>query len=141
MQELAGFDLLVNESWNSENFDQAVEPSILLKNKFKALKVALKQWWAVEKIKKLALKSKLLYRLHIIDKLVDDSEVLATIMEENDIIRASLLVVECKEMKDTTKKAKLRWSIEGDENSKFNQGMLNRKCTNLTIKGVKVEGE
>nr|KAJ0213134.1 hypothetical protein LSAT_V11C400213570 [Lactuca sativa] len=50
-----------------------------------------------------------------------DSEVLATIMEENDIIRASLLVVECKEMKDTTKKAKLRWSIEGDENSKFNQ--------------------
>nr|GFA64830.1 RNA-directed DNA polymerase, eukaryota [Tanacetum cinerariifolium] len=39
------------------------------------------------------------------------------------------------------KKAKIQWAIEGDENSKFFHGIINRKRANLAIKGVMVDGE
>nr|GEU36510.1 RNA-directed DNA polymerase, eukaryota [Tanacetum cinerariifolium] len=38
-------------------------------------------------------------------------------------------------------KAKIQWAIEGDENSKFFHGIINRKRANLAIKGVMVDGE
>ncbi|GKC52819.1 hypothetical protein Tco_1075564 [Tanacetum coccineum] len=38
-------------------------------------------------------------------------------------------------------KAKIQWAIEGDENSKFFHGIINRKRINLAIKGVMVDGD
>ncbi|GKC90473.1 hypothetical protein Tco_1151122 [Tanacetum coccineum] len=38
-------------------------------------------------------------------------------------------------------KAKIQWAIEGDENSKFFHGIINRKRANLAIKGVMVDGD
>ncbi|GJW89448.1 RNA-directed DNA polymerase, eukaryota [Tanacetum coccineum] len=38
-------------------------------------------------------------------------------------------------------KAKVRWAIEGDENSKFFHGIINRKRANLSVKGIMVDGE
>ncbi|GKD04877.1 hypothetical protein Tco_1179851, partial [Tanacetum coccineum] len=37
--------------------------------------------------------------------------------------------------------AKIQWAIEGDENSKFFHGIINRKSANLAIKGVMVDGD
>nr|GEZ30546.1 RNA-directed DNA polymerase, eukaryota [Tanacetum cinerariifolium] len=42
---------------------------------------------------------------------------------------------------DCMQKAKIQWAIEGDENSKFFHGIINRKRVNLAIKGVMVDGE
>nr|GEW64643.1 DNA polymerase zeta processivity subunit [Tanacetum cinerariifolium] len=42
---------------------------------------------------------------------------------------------------DCMQKAKIQWAIEGDENSKFFHGIMNRKRANLAIKGVMVDGE
>ncbi|GJS94536.1 RNA-directed DNA polymerase, eukaryota [Tanacetum coccineum] len=42
---------------------------------------------------------------------------------------------------DFMQKAKVRWAIEGDENSKFFHGVINKKRVNLSIKGVMVDGE
>nr|GEW30760.1 RNA-directed DNA polymerase, eukaryota [Tanacetum cinerariifolium] len=43
--------------------------------------------------------------------------------------------------RDYLQKAKIKWAIEGDENSKFFHGIINRKRANLAIKGVMVDGE
>nr|GFB03841.1 RNA-directed DNA polymerase, eukaryota [Tanacetum cinerariifolium] len=43
--------------------------------------------------------------------------------------------------RDCMQKAKIQWAIEGDENSKFFHGIINRKRANLAIKGVMVDGE
>nr|GEV12590.1 RNA-directed DNA polymerase, eukaryota [Tanacetum cinerariifolium] len=43
--------------------------------------------------------------------------------------------------RDCMQKAKIQWTIEGDENSKFFHGIINRKLANLAIKGVMVDGE
>nr|GFB93160.1 RNA-directed DNA polymerase, eukaryota, reverse transcriptase zinc-binding domain protein [Tanacetum cinerariifolium] len=37
-------------------------------------------------------------------------------------------------------KAKIQWAIEGDKNSKFFHGVINRRRSSLTVKGVMVEG-
>ncbi|GJU63615.1 RNA-directed DNA polymerase, eukaryota [Tanacetum coccineum] len=43
--------------------------------------------------------------------------------------------------RDYMQKAKIQWAIEGDENSKFFHGIINRKRANLAIKGVMVDGD
>ncbi|GKD65262.1 RNA-directed DNA polymerase, eukaryota, partial [Tanacetum coccineum] len=43
--------------------------------------------------------------------------------------------------RDYMQKAKIQWAIEGDENSKFFHGIINRKRANLSIKGIMVDGE
>nr|GEX56738.1 RNA-directed DNA polymerase, eukaryota, reverse transcriptase zinc-binding domain protein [Tanacetum cinerariifolium] len=41
---------------------------------------------------------------------------------------------------EVAQKAKIKWSIEGDENSKYYQGVFNKKRGRLTIRGVLVDG-
>ncbi|GJZ98259.1 RNA-directed DNA polymerase, eukaryota, partial [Tanacetum coccineum] len=42
--------------------------------------------------------------------------------------------------KDLVQKSKIKWAIEGDENSKFFHGIINKKKSQLSIRGVFVEG-
>ncbi|GJV84265.1 RNA-directed DNA polymerase, eukaryota [Tanacetum coccineum] len=44
------------------------------------------------------------------------------------------------EVKDLVQKSKIKWAIEGDENSKFFHGIINKKRSQLSIRGVFVEG-
>ncbi|GJS15090.1 RNA-directed DNA polymerase, eukaryota [Tanacetum coccineum] len=37
--------------------------------------------------------------------------------------------------------AKVRWAIEGDENSNYFHTIINKKCANLSVKGVMVDGD
>ncbi|GKE02211.1 putative RNA-directed DNA polymerase, partial [Tanacetum coccineum] len=55
--------------------------------------------------------------------------------------RANLNILEAKAMKDLAQRSKIKWSIEGDENSKYFHGILNSKRRYLAIKGIKWEGE
>lgn len=38
-------------------------------------------------------------------------------------------------------KAKVKWGIEADENTKFFHGVINKKRSQLAISGIKEEGE
>nr|GFC15510.1 RNA-directed DNA polymerase, eukaryota [Tanacetum cinerariifolium] len=49
--------------------------------------------------------------------------------------------IKSSDARDCMKKAKIQWAIKGDENSKFFHDIINRKRTNLAIKGVMVDGE
>ncbi|GJZ32023.1 hypothetical protein Tco_0577459 [Tanacetum coccineum] len=42
---------------------------------------------------------------------------------------------------DLAQKAKIQWAIEGDENSKYFHGIINKKRSQLAIRGVLVDGE
>ncbi|GKC54737.1 RNA-directed DNA polymerase, eukaryota, partial [Tanacetum coccineum] len=41
---------------------------------------------------------------------------------------------------DMAQKAKVKWAIEGDENSRFFHGMLNKKRNQTSIRGIMVDG-
>ncbi|GJY28925.1 RNA-directed DNA polymerase, eukaryota [Tanacetum coccineum] len=44
------------------------------------------------------------------------------------------------EAKDNLQKSKLKWAVEGDENSKFFHGIINKRRSQLAIRGIFVEG-
>nr|GEW61733.1 RNA-directed DNA polymerase, eukaryota [Tanacetum cinerariifolium] len=48
--------------------------------------------------------------------------------------------VEKVDAMEVAQKAKIKWSIEGDENSKYYHGVLNKKRGRLTIRGILVDG-
>ncbi|GJU01589.1 hypothetical protein Tco_1111927 [Tanacetum coccineum] len=41
---------------------------------------------------------------------------------------------------DLAQKAKIKWSIEGDENSNFFHGILNKKRNQMNIRGITIDG-
>ncbi|GKC53395.1 RNA-directed DNA polymerase, eukaryota [Tanacetum coccineum] len=43
--------------------------------------------------------------------------------------------------RDNLQKAKVKWAVEGDENTKYFHGIINKKRANLSIRGVMVDGE
>ncbi|GJT93605.1 hypothetical protein Tco_1082450 [Tanacetum coccineum] len=43
-------------------------------------------------------------------------------------------------VRETEQKVKVKWSVEGDENSSFFHGMLNKKCNLLNIRGIMIDG-
>nr|GEU44047.1 RNA-directed DNA polymerase, eukaryota, reverse transcriptase zinc-binding domain protein [Tanacetum cinerariifolium] len=70
------------------------------------------------------------------------------IREANDDLLASRMELlnqlhdfKTAETSEYIQKAKIKWTIEGDENSKFFHGMVNRKRANLAVKGVMIDGE
>nr|GEU59636.1 RNA-directed DNA polymerase, eukaryota [Tanacetum cinerariifolium] len=48
--------------------------------------------------------------------------------------------IKAKEVADRVQKSKVRWAIEGDENSKFFHGIINEKRSQLAIRGIFVDG-
>ncbi|GJU77185.1 RNA-directed DNA polymerase, eukaryota [Tanacetum coccineum] len=49
--------------------------------------------------------------------------------------------INSKNASELSQKAKIRWSIEGDENSKYFHGILNKMRSQLAIRGVLVDGD
>ncbi|GKD71208.1 hypothetical protein Tco_1325298 [Tanacetum coccineum] len=73
-----------------------------------------------------------------IDKLLDQGgvtdDVLLSRMEDMKQLQELNSSVNC----DFVQKAKVRWAIEGDKNSKFFHGIINRKRANLSVKGMSI---
>nr|GEU38146.1 reverse transcriptase domain-containing protein [Tanacetum cinerariifolium] len=75
-------------------------------------------------------------------KLKDIDKLLYQLGANNDLLsaRSELLKqyhdIQSVETRESIQKAKIKWAIEGDENSKFFHGMINRKRANIAVKGV-----
>ncbi|GJY29586.1 hypothetical protein Tco_0405353 [Tanacetum coccineum] len=46
--------------------------------------------------------------------------------------------IQSSKHRDLIQKAKIRWAIEGDENSKYFHAIINKKRINLSVKGIRV---
>nr|GEY74007.1 RNA-directed DNA polymerase, eukaryota, reverse transcriptase zinc-binding domain protein [Tanacetum cinerariifolium] len=48
--------------------------------------------------------------------------------------------IDISNSKDFIQKSKIKWAVEGDENSKFFHGIINKKSSQLAVRGVFVDG-
>ncbi|GJR03803.1 RNA-directed DNA polymerase, eukaryota [Tanacetum coccineum] len=79
--------------------------------------------------------------LRDIDKELDQGGTNEVILQRRLEILKNLHDINSANARDYMQKAKIQWAIEGDKNSKFFHGIINRKRANLAIKGVMLDGD
>ncbi|GJQ99597.1 hypothetical protein Tco_0522582 [Tanacetum coccineum] len=115
--ELPGFDDLVSKSWNSFTLDDS-NGMIRFKKKLQMLKKEIRAWTLDFK------------RHQPFICLVGSLETITDDVQSSNINN-----------RDIMQKAKIRWAIEGDENSKYFHAIINKKRANLSVKGIMVDGD
>nr|GEV43275.1 RNA-directed DNA polymerase, eukaryota [Tanacetum cinerariifolium] len=137
--DLAGFDEMIKHSWLSISYSNA-NGMIRFKKKIQDLKLIIRQWVKAKNLDISSSKSGIVTELGEIDKAMDRGEFDdATVLRRFEL-KSKLIKVTEMEVKDCDKKSKVKWAVEGDENSKFFHGIINKRRSQLTIRGVFVDG-
>nr|GEV85334.1 RNA-directed DNA polymerase, eukaryota, reverse transcriptase zinc-binding domain protein [Tanacetum cinerariifolium] len=138
--DFQGFDDMITQTWNSISLNDS-NAMVRFKKKLQALKKVIRLWIRNYKRKQMNRTTKIKSKLKDIDKLLNQ------IGAHNDLLSARSEVlkqyhdIQSVVTHESIQKAKIKWAIEGDENSKFFHGMINRKRANLAVKGVMIKGE
>ncbi|GJZ99205.1 RNA-directed DNA polymerase, eukaryota [Tanacetum coccineum] len=133
--------ILLRESKNL--VEAPVDPSNAMLNLMKMLKYLKKKIRAWNNdMRKNSKNSKLMFKA----KLSELDSVIEIGNGNGDIINKRMAVVKSIQELDklqslkAAQKTKIKWAIEGDENSKYYHGILNKKRNQLSIRGVLADG-
>ncbi|GJV97810.1 RNA-directed DNA polymerase, eukaryota [Tanacetum coccineum] len=137
---LWGFDQFVNHTWSSISLSDS-NGMIRFKKKLQILKKEIRVFVADQKKKKESRVNDLKDKLSEIDKVLDQGGVSDDILLARTECKNALLESKAADSRDYLQKAKIQWAVEGDENSKFFHGIVNRKRANLTVKGIMIDGD
>nr|GEZ07931.1 hypothetical protein [Tanacetum cinerariifolium] len=135
-----GFDNLVEITWKNAACMET-NATVKLKKKLQALKIAIKQWVKDDKIQSNASKMFIQSRLADLDKIIDQGKGNEEVMSDRSKRLKDLSDLNVSITTDLAQKAKIRWAIEGDENSKYFHGIINKKRSQLAIRGVLIDGD
>ncbi|GKE61391.1 hypothetical protein Tco_1511758 [Tanacetum coccineum] len=131
--ECEEFDELVKESWEQLCVGDT-NPMVLVKKKFQRLKQKIRAW-SLDKLKK-ALEDKTALQTKIRD--IDARTNMGNVSPDDLVTRRGfikdLAIITKAENMDLAQRAKIRWGIEGDENSKYFHSSINRKRRQLAIR-------
>ncbi|GJW44868.1 RNA-directed DNA polymerase, eukaryota [Tanacetum coccineum] len=134
-----GFDQMVTHVWNSTRLNDSND-MIHFKKKLKILKKEIRAFVADQKKNQVGYVNDLKAKLSDIDTVLDQGGVNDDILLARTEYMNLLLEAKAADARDYIQKAKVQWAVEGDENSKFFHGIVNRKRANLAVKGILVDG-
>ncbi|GKE54412.1 hypothetical protein Tco_1489568, partial [Tanacetum coccineum] len=136
--EVEGFENFVNEVWHEALVDSS-NAMINQMNKLKYLKKKIRVWNGMRhnsKNRKHVLKQE----LADLEMVIDKGDASVDIMNKRMEVVKSIQELDKLYAIEATQKAKIKWAIEGDENSNYYHGILNKKRNQLSIRGVLVDG-
>nr|GEZ33288.1 RNA-directed DNA polymerase, eukaryota [Tanacetum cinerariifolium] len=114
---------------------------IRFKKKLQDLKRIIRVWIRESNASQVGAKKVILDDLVIIDKNLDKGMVSDELLAKRMDLSRKPHDLKQMEVKDATQKAKVNWAIEGDENSKFFHGVINKRRSQLAIRSVFVNGD
>ncbi|GJV34310.1 RNA-directed DNA polymerase, eukaryota [Tanacetum coccineum] len=134
-----GFDKFVEDNWRGAPVVASNAMSGFV-YKLKYLKVKIREWSKCNKRDTKSGKSSLQDELHVLDSVIDSGVISDDLVNKRSEVIHSLLDIDKRNATEMAQKAKIRWCIEGDENSSFFHGMLNKRRSQLSIRGILVDG-
>ncbi|GJY38186.1 RNA-directed DNA polymerase, eukaryota [Tanacetum coccineum] len=137
--DMNGFNNLVEVAWKEYpgNDSNAIR---YFMGKLKFLKSKIREWNVTRRLADNLMQFKLIKDLENLDAAVDRGEGKDEISCNRVDIINKLNVISNNQILEVSQKSKIRWAVEGDENSKFFHGMLNKKRSLLNVRGVLVDG-
>ncbi|GJS67978.1 hypothetical protein Tco_0682543 [Tanacetum coccineum] len=136
---MEGFNKLVEDAWNEAPVDESNAMSNMMK-KLKYLKQKIRDWNKGNMKSSKNIKAKLKDDLKAVDDIIDNGEGNDEVVKLRMDVLKSIQDIDKIQSLDAAQKAKIKWSIEGDENSSFYHGVLNKKRSQLNIRGILVDG-
>ncbi|GJZ65686.1 RNA-directed DNA polymerase, eukaryota [Tanacetum coccineum] len=118
--------------------DSNIEDSngiIKFKRKLQALKYAIKQWSRNANSRSFKAKTTIQAKLSDIDKILYQGGSSEDILNTRATLLKELNNINTVDSLEKAQKAKIRWAIEGDENSKYFHNILNKKDPNWLFVG------
>nr|GEY46381.1 RNA-directed DNA polymerase, eukaryota [Tanacetum cinerariifolium] len=142
--ELADLDLVIDKVKGSELMLKGDRKLLVyfkrwrskFMNKLKYLKEKIRIWARLHKKSLNSRKSILKAELADLDGVINKGEGSDVDGHQRREVVRLIQEVEKVDVMEVAQKAKIKWSIEGDENSKYYHGVLNNKRGCLTIRGV-----
>nr|GEV82872.1 RNA-directed DNA polymerase, eukaryota [Tanacetum cinerariifolium] len=135
-----GFDHMISSTWESFNLNDSND-MIRFKKKLQILKTHIRLFVVDQKKNRIGRVNELKSKLSDIDSLVDLGGANDDVISARTEYMSLLLDIKADEARKSFQKAKIQWAVEGDENSKFFHGIVNRKRANLSVKGIMIDGE
>ncbi|GJX71178.1 RNA-directed DNA polymerase, eukaryota [Tanacetum coccineum] len=135
-----GFDSFMADTWKNTYI---LEPNAMLKliKKLKLLKGSIRTWVNDRKDRSQYFKKSLKHKLSVIDSSLDKGEATSAMLEDRLNIMNDIKALENNDSLELAQKAKIKWAIEGDENSKFFYGIINKHQNNLSVRGIIIDEE
>ncbi|GKB20118.1 RNA-directed DNA polymerase, eukaryota [Tanacetum coccineum] len=137
--ELDGFDNFMEQTWKDAQVND-LNTILKLMKKLKFLKEKIRIWINAYKERSKNHKQGIKDELAELDLLLDRGEGNSDILNKRMNAFKSLQDLDKLDSLEMAQKSKIKWAIEGDENSKYFHGVLNKKRNQLAIRGVLVEG-
>ncbi|GJR55448.1 RNA-directed DNA polymerase, eukaryota [Tanacetum coccineum] len=135
-----GFDKLVSDSWNGMQLEDRND-MVRFKKKLQGLKKTIREWVTDRKKNHNLFIKDTNLKLGDIDKKLDCGEASDELLLLRMNLMQSLQEKKSVDARDNLQKAKVKWAIVGDENTKYFHGIINKKRANLSIRGIMVDGE
>nr|GFC18317.1 RNA-directed DNA polymerase, eukaryota [Tanacetum cinerariifolium] len=126
---------MVEQAWLSFSHNDS-NSLIRFKKKLQDLKKVIRVWIRDMNILKEGVKSSLTDKLVDIDKELDNGVISDDMLLNRLELSRKLYELNQSDLKDAAQKAKVKWAIEGDENSNFFHGIINKRRAQLAIRGV-----
>nr|GFA37391.1 RNA-directed DNA polymerase, eukaryota [Tanacetum cinerariifolium] len=133
-----GFDLMVEQTWCSFSHNDR-NCLIRFKKKLQALKTIIRRWIKSKSLAQSRIINSIKKELIEIDKIIDSSSVNDDLLLKRMDLSRQLFDTKYVDSCDSMQKSKIKWGMEGDKNLKYFHGIINKKRSQLAIRGVLVD--
>ncbi|GKD39123.1 RNA-directed DNA polymerase, eukaryota [Tanacetum coccineum] len=137
--DMEGFDKLVEDSYKEAPVVD-INAMIKMMKKLKYLKEKIRGWNKKNKGVFRNNMCNLKNELAELDLVIDKGEGDVDVVNKRTNVIKTLQELEKLQSLKLAQKTKIKWAIKGDENSKYYHGILNKKKSQLAIRGILVDG-
>nr|GEY03425.1 RNA-directed DNA polymerase, eukaryota [Tanacetum cinerariifolium] len=135
-----GFNKVMADFWSNGYYRKSSPALVNFKNKLQGLKSAIKGW-VNKRRSRIKVFDSLREELRNLDLHIDVRQGLHHGGEKRMKLVNEIHKLEREQKDDLIQKSQIKWCVDGDENSKFFHGTINKKRKQLSVRGIKSNGQ